>query len=145
MELFGLTYAIKKLDVYLRGIKFIVRTDHKSLLYLKNRPIDQLKPSMARKIIFLMQYDFNIEHVSGLSIPHVNIISCYQYPPNDSQNDNSDIDEILAINDDNNISLEDININDLTVDNIKKHKNKTVFVFLYMITLSMTYCQMITS
>ena len=35
MELFGLTYAIKKLDVYLRGIKFIVRTDRKSLLYLK--------------------------------------------------------------------------------------------------------------
>ena len=57
---------------------------------------------------------------------------------------NSDIDEILAINDDNNISLEDINIDDLTVDNINKSQNKIVFIFLYMITLSMTYCQMIT-
>ena len=127
MELFGLTYAIKKLDVYLRGIKFIVRTDHKSLLYLKNRPIDQLKPSMARKVIFLMQYDFIIEHVSGLSIPHVDGLSRYQYPPNDSQNDNSDIDEILAIKDDNNISLEDINIDDLTVDNIKKAQKQDSF------------------
>ena len=86
-----------------------------------------MKHCMARKIIFLMQYDFNIENVSGLSIPHVDIISRYQYPPNDSKSENSDIDEILAINDDNNISLEDINIDDLTVDKIKKSQKQDSF------------------
>ena len=87
---------------------------------------------MARKVIFLMQYDFIIEHVSGLSIPHVDGLSRYQYPPNDSQNDNSDIDEILAIKDDNNISLEDINIDDLTVDNIKKTTKTRQFLYFFI-------------
>ena len=97
MELFALTYAINKMDVYLRCNYFIVRTDHKSLIYLKDRPVDQLRPSMARKIIFLMQYNFKIEHKPGLSIPHVDALSRHEFPPNESENNNSNIDEICAI------------------------------------------------
>ena len=65
LELTGVCFAIKKLDCWLRGVKFLLITDHKSLTFLINKRMDEMKPAIARKVIFLQQYDFDIIHKDG--------------------------------------------------------------------------------
>ena len=43
-------------------MKFLIITDHKSLTSLINKRMDELKPTLARKVIFLQQNDFDIIH-----------------------------------------------------------------------------------
>ena len=74
LELLGVTFAINKLDNYLRGHRFKLISDHTALGYLINKPIDKLKPTLARKVIFLQQYDFELIHKPGKQIPHVDAI-----------------------------------------------------------------------
>ena len=67
--------GVNKLDCWLRGVRFTLITDHKSLTYLIKKRMDEMKPAMARKIIFLQQYDFDIIHKHGVDIPHVDTLS----------------------------------------------------------------------
>ena len=46
-------FRIKKLDCWLRGVKFKLITDNKILTFLINKRIDELKPAIARKILTL--------------------------------------------------------------------------------------------
>ena len=75
LELTGVCYALKKLDYWIRGVKFILVTDNKSLTFLVNKQLDEMKPTIARKIIFLQQYTFDIIHKDGEKIPHVDALS----------------------------------------------------------------------
>ena len=70
LELTGVCFAIKKIDCWLRGVKFLLITDHKSLTFLINKRMDEIKPAIARKVIFLQQYDFDIIHKDGEKIKH---------------------------------------------------------------------------
>ena len=65
LETLGVTIAIKKLESYLRGRTFNLITDHKAILYILHKKMDELKPSLARRVMFLSQYDFNIIHKDG--------------------------------------------------------------------------------
>ena len=58
-------------------MNFILITDHKSLAYLINKRIDEIKPTNARKIIFLQQYDFDIIHKEAEKNKHVDALSRY--------------------------------------------------------------------
>ena len=78
-------FAINKLDNYLRGHRFKLISDHKALGYLINKAIDILKPTLARKVILLQQYDFERIHKPGRQIPHVDAISRHVYPKNDTE------------------------------------------------------------
>ena len=49
LELTGVYFALKKLDYWIRGVKFILLTDNKSLPFLMNKQLDEIKPSIARK------------------------------------------------------------------------------------------------
>ena len=51
-------------------MKFLLITDHKSLTLLINKRMDEMKPAIARKVIFLQQYDFDIIHKNGDKIKH---------------------------------------------------------------------------
>ena len=64
LELTGVCFALKKLDCWIRCVKFILLTDNKSLTFLVNKQLDEMKPTIARKIIFLQQY---LPHVDALS------------------------------------------------------------------------------
>ena len=67
-------FCKKKLDCWLI-------TDHKSLIFLINKRMDEMKPAIARKVIFLQQYDFDIIHKDKIKyadalsryIPNTNI------------------------------------------------------------------------
>ena len=65
LELTGVCFAIKTLDCWLRGVKSLLITDHKCLTFLINKKMDEMKPAIARKVIFLQQYDFYIIHKDG--------------------------------------------------------------------------------
>ena len=59
LKLTGVCFAIKKLDCWLRGVKFLLITDHKSLTFLINKRMDEMKLTITRKVIVLLQYDFS--------------------------------------------------------------------------------------
>ena len=58
-------------------MKFMLITDQKSLTFLINKRMDKMKPAVARKVIFLQQYDFDIVHKDGEKIKHADALSRY--------------------------------------------------------------------
>ena len=65
-ELLGICYAVEYWDVYLKGRKFLIRTDHSALKYILGDSAKfTLRQSKWRA--FLNQYDFDIEHIKGKS------------------------------------------------------------------------------
>ncbi|XP_055870283.1 uncharacterized protein LOC129923423 [Biomphalaria glabrata] len=61
-ELLALTWGIKKLEHFLYSSKFIVWTDHLNLKYLKSATTNA---RIARWILYLMDFDFEIQHIKG--------------------------------------------------------------------------------
>ena len=61
----------------LRGVKFLLITDHKSITFLITKRMDEMKPTRARKVIFLQKYDFDIIHKDGDKIKHADALSRY--------------------------------------------------------------------
>ena len=65
-ELLGICVAVAYWDVYLKGRKFLIRTDHSALKYILGYSAKfNLRQSKWRA--FLNQYDFEIEHIKGKS------------------------------------------------------------------------------
>ena len=65
-ETLSLTWTAERLEQFLLGQKFTMRTDHKPLLrILKDKPIDQLTTRLQRFRMRLMKFDFDIEYVPG--------------------------------------------------------------------------------
>ena len=54
LETPGVTIAVKKLDTYVRGRKLILITNHKALLYIMDKKVDELKSSLAGKYYFYL-------------------------------------------------------------------------------------------
>lgn len=67
LEGLGVIYGIKKFKHYLWGRKFIVRTDHMSLL--KVFESTELSGRVARWAMFLRDFDFEFEHCKGSTNP----------------------------------------------------------------------------
>ncbi len=61
-ELLAIVYSIKEFRHYL-GNKFILRTDHKPLVYL--RQIKDSRGRVARWLLFLEQFNFEVVHLKG--------------------------------------------------------------------------------
>ena len=64
-ELAGVIYAIKRYRAYIYGTHFKIFTDHQCLKYLRN--IKNPQGRLARWILFLENYDFEIEYKPGKS------------------------------------------------------------------------------
>ena len=62
-ELFGITYALNKLNFFLQGAKFIIKTDHKPLTYILDSP--NLCPKFQRIALEISAYNCCIEHMPG--------------------------------------------------------------------------------
>ena len=92
LEALGLTIAVKKIDSYLRGRHFILITDHKALTYILNKRMDELKPSLARKVMFLSQYDFKLVHQAASKVSNADALSREVFNENKSEKfDQSDL------------------------------------------------------
>jgi hypothetical protein len=62
-ELLACVNAIRHFHHYLLGAKFVVRTDHNSLVWLCH--FRELDGQLARWLETLAQYDFEIQHRKG--------------------------------------------------------------------------------
>ena len=72
-ELNAMIFGIKKFSYFLKGAKFKAVTDHKPLVYIreKRNGEEHLKEKMLR----LGDYDFEIEYRPGSEIPHADALS----------------------------------------------------------------------
>ena len=76
-EILAAVYGIRANRSYLWGHKFILRTDHMALKHLNSNTKDN---SRAMKWhLDVSEYDFELQHKKGKSIPHADVLS--RYPP----------------------------------------------------------------
>ncbi|MGL1886778.1 MAG: reverse transcriptase domain-containing protein [Reichenbachiella sp.] len=125
LEALGVTIAVKRLHTYLCGRTFNLITDHKALIYLLNKRADELKPSLARKIMFLSQYDFKIFHKEGTKISNADSLSRQKY---DTDSNSEDEPHIFAVGNEPRtkpvLDFSDIELESLTVQNIRRAQRK---------------------
>ena len=69
----ALVWAAKHFRCYLYGRKFVVRTDHAALTYLKNFADQNAR--IMRWSMKLSELQFTVEHRAGKKIPHVDALS----------------------------------------------------------------------
>jgi hypothetical protein len=69
----ALVWATKYFSCYLLGTKFVVRTDHAVLTYLRN--FADHNSSLLRWRLKLSELDFVVEHKPGSKIAHVDALS----------------------------------------------------------------------
>jgi hypothetical protein len=86
LELSGLVFAVTHFRYYLLGKKFKIRTDHKGLEWLRNRPAKALPALIYRWQDVLAEYDFDIEYIPGKKLSHVDGLSRKNYLPLDTGN-----------------------------------------------------------
>jgi RNase H-like domain found in reverse transcriptase len=61
LELYAFVFCVKQLAPYLWGRHFIIRTDHRNLIYLSNSTVSKL----VRWRVILSEYQSTVEHISG--------------------------------------------------------------------------------
>jgi hypothetical protein len=81
LEILGLVYAIEQCHHYISGAPFTVRSDNMSLKYIQG--LKHGKGQLMRWSLFLSQYDFKIEHISGKSNSVADALSRREYPEQD--------------------------------------------------------------
>lgn len=62
-ECMAIHFALTQFRPYVYGVKFLVRTDHRSLIYLFTHK--NLSPKLMRVRLELEEFDFEIVHISG--------------------------------------------------------------------------------
>ena len=62
-ECYAIHYALQKLDLYLHGANFIIKTDHKPLKYLLDSPIQNKKIQLWA--LGISGYNCKIEYIAG--------------------------------------------------------------------------------
>jgi hypothetical protein len=72
-EMLALVWATKYFRCYLYGKKFLVKTDHNELTYLRN--FGDHNSCLMRWSLKLSQLDFSVEHRVGSKIAHVDALS----------------------------------------------------------------------
>ena len=78
----------------MRGHKFKIYSDHKALGYLIHKKIDQLNPTLVRKVIFLQQYDFELIN-KAYAQQYVHAISRHIFE--EEETSNSDVEPEINI------------------------------------------------
>src|SRR5215469_306035 len=72
-EMLALVWATKYFRCYLLGTKFVVRTDHAALTYLRN--FADHNSRLLRWSLKLSELNFTVEHRPGSKIAHVDALS----------------------------------------------------------------------
>lgn len=70
-ELLALVYGCERFHYYLYGCSFTLETDHRPLLGLLKKPLEDMSPRIQRLAYRLLRYQFTLQHVPGknLKIP----------------------------------------------------------------------------
>lgn len=76
-EFWAIIYCLRKFETYLRGSKLIIKTDHKALTFVRTWKLYNSR--ITRWILYLEQFDYQVEHVKGKDNVAVDVLS--RYPP----------------------------------------------------------------
>lgn len=74
-EFYAIICSLKKFETYLRGSKVIIKTDHRALTFVKN--MNLYNGRVTRWILYLGQFDYEVEHVKGKDNVAVDVLSRY--------------------------------------------------------------------
>lgn len=92
LETLAIIYALRRFEIYLKGIPFRIVTDCNSLAQTFDKK--NINARIARWALDLQDYDYQIQHRAGTSMTHVDALSrCMQIAAVDT----SDIDFQLAV------------------------------------------------
>ena len=72
-ECLAIVEGVQWFDVYLAGARFVVHCDHRPLSYLQ--ALKEPRGRLARWILFLNSYEFEIQYQPGGQIPHADALS----------------------------------------------------------------------
>jgi len=72
-ELLAVVYGLKKFRPYLMGRHFVVRTDHSAIQWLRKTPMPLAQT--ARWLLFIEQYDFEVQYRSGVKHGNADALS----------------------------------------------------------------------
>ena len=72
-ECLAIVEAIRHFDMFLAGAAFVIHTDHRPLSYL--HALKEPRGRLARWILFLDSYEFEIKYKPGVDIPHADALS----------------------------------------------------------------------
>ena len=67
-ELLTICFSFKKFHNLVYGRKVTVRTDHKPLINLINKPIQKISSRLLKMVMFLFKYDFTLTYVPGTKL-----------------------------------------------------------------------------
>ena len=92
-ELLAVVFGLKKFRPYLMGRHFVVRTDHSAIQWLRKTPVPLAQT--ARWLLFIEQYDFEVQHRSGEKHGNADALSrrphvckqCEKIVPAEARND----------------------------------------------------------
>ncbi|XP_060806968.1 uncharacterized protein K02A2.6-like isoform X2 [Amyelois transitella] len=64
-ELFAICLAMEKYHQFVYGRRIVVETDHKPLVAIMNKDINQISARLQRMVLRLLKYDFEIKYIPG--------------------------------------------------------------------------------
>lgn len=96
-ELLGILWAVTQFRPYIYGRKFILRTDHKALIWLTK--LKEPNQRLTRWKLKLQDYDFSIEHVKGKDNYVADALSRIEIHNTDSDSLRVNLEEDLALTD----------------------------------------------
>ncbi|KRT80433.1 hypothetical protein AMK59_8411 [Oryctes borbonicus] len=76
LECLAIVNAIKRFDIYLKGVKFKIVTDCNSIKQTFNKK--DVIPRIMRWVLFLQDFNYSLEHRSGTRMSHVDALSRVQ-------------------------------------------------------------------
>ncbi|KAK7092911.1 hypothetical protein V1264_008587 [Littorina saxatilis] len=62
-ECLAIVWGIKKFELYLQGVKFVLQTDHKPLTYLNSAKF--VNNRIMRWVMYLQNFDMRVESIKG--------------------------------------------------------------------------------
>lgn len=81
-ELLAVVYGCERFHYYLFGRQFLIETDHRPLIGLLKKTLDEMSPRIQRLAYKLLRYQFNLKYVPGKNMNIADTLS------RDSSNDN---------------------------------------------------------
>ena len=110
-------------------MKFLLITDHKSQTFLINKKMDEMKPAIARKVIFLQQYDFDTIHKDGDKIKHADALSRYIPNTNIEEDIELVLNAIQGKHESNNgiLDIMEVGLGEVTLQKVRQLQNLDTF------------------